>query len=313
MGEYKLEVMPEEAGRRLDLFLMDFFRNNGLAFSRTFIQGLIASGQVTSKDGIVPKPHYKVKSKEAFKVVIEDKKPAEVFAENIPVEVLYEDADVAVVDKPAGLVVHPAPGHAEHTLVNALLYRFKDLSSVNPKRPGIVHRLDRDTSGLLLVARNNFAHQALAKQFEEHSIKRKYIAVVEGKMEFDENVVEIPIGRDVHKRESMSVGFGGNTRYAKTYYRTLKRTDTFSLLELEPFTGRTHQLRVHMAFLGHPISGDIKYGKTKAGSRLALHARYIGFIHPRTEKFMEFSSEVPRELLALVGESQKRGQNHFSF
>lgn len=298
-----MEVAAEEAGRRLDLFLMEHFRDKEAAFSRTFIQGLINGGHVLSAEGPL-KPHYKVKTKDVFRVVIEDKKPAEVSAEDIPVKIVYADADVAVVDKPAGLVVHPAPGHSAHTLVNALLYRLKDLSSVNPQRPGIVHRLDRDTSGLLLVARNNYAHQALAKQFEEHSIKRKYIAVVEGRMDFDENVVEMPIGRDARKRENMAVGFGTNTRYAKTYYRTLKRTDTFSLLELEPFTGRTHQLRVHMAFLGHPIAGDAKYGKVRTCPRLALHARYIGFIHPRTERFMEFSSDVPRELLALVGEKK---------
>ncbi|MDI6606110.1 MAG: RluA family pseudouridine synthase, partial [Candidatus Omnitrophota bacterium] len=162
--------------------------------------------------------------------------------------------------------------------------------------PGVVHRLDKETSGLLVIAKNNFTHLALAKQFARHSIKRKYIAVVKGRVEFDENVIELPIGRHPLKRKNMSVGFGKKTKPAMTKYRTLKRGAESSLLGLEPFTGRTHQLRVHLAFIGHPILGDDKYGKSNhAFSRMALHAQSIGFIHPRTKKFMEFSSEVPKE------------------
>jgi 23S rRNA pseudouridine1911/1915/1917 synthase len=196
--------------------------------------------------------------------------------------------------------VHPAPGNYEHTLVNALLYHFKQLSNINPLRPGIVHRLDKETSGLLVIAKNNAAHLALAAQFAKHSIKRKYIAVVRGRVEFDENVIELPIVRHPVKRENMSVGFGKNSKYAKTYYRTLKRGDDFSLLELEPFTGRTHQLRVHLAFLGHPILGDTKYARYDNFKRLALHAQSIGFMHPRSAKFVEFSCKPPKEFMQFI-------------
>jgi 23S rRNA pseudouridine1911/1915/1917 synthase len=171
---------------------------------------------------------------------------------------------------------------------------------VNPERPGIVHRLDKETSGLLVVAKNNFAHLALAKQFADHSIKRTYIALVKGKVEFDEDVVEVPIARHPVKRESMAVSFHKEARFAKTRYRTIKRTDEFSFLELEPFTGRTHQLRVHCAFLGHPILGDTKYGKLNPFKRLALHAKSLGFIHPRTGKLMEFTSAAPEEFSKVI-------------
>jgi 23S rRNA pseudouridine1911/1915/1917 synthase len=163
-----------------------------------------------------------------------------------------------------------------------------------------VHRLDKDTSGLLVIAKNNFSHLALGEQFAKHSIERKYLAIVKGRVEFDEDIIELPIGRHPIKRKDMSVGFGEKTKYAKTYYRTLKRSVGFSLLELKPFTGRTHQLRVHLSFLGHPILGDTKYGKNNKFKRLCLHAKSIGFIHPRTGKFMRFDSEVPREFKEFV-------------
>ena len=197
-----------------------------------------------------------------------------------------KDEDVAVINKQHGLVVHPAPGNYEHTLVNALLHRFKKLSDINPARPGIVHRLDKETSGLLVIARNNSAHLNLAKQFAEHSIERRYVAVVSGKMEFDEHVIEASIGRHPFRRTNMSVSFNEKSKYARTHYKTLKRNDKFSLLELKPFTGRTHQLRVHMAFLKHPIMGDSKYGNKHNFSRLALHAKDLGFTHPGKEKFV---------------------------
>jgi 23S rRNA pseudouridine1911/1915/1917 synthase len=163
-----------------------------------------------------------------------------------------------------------------------------------------VHRLDKETSGLLVVAKNNFTHLALAKQFADHSIKRTYIALVKGKVEFDEDVVEAPIARHPVKRESMAVSFHKEARFAKTRYRTIKRTEEFSYLELEPFTGRTHQLRVHLAFLGHPILGDTKYGKNNEFSRLALHAETLGFRHPLTGKFKEFSCKIPKEFSDFI-------------
>jgi 23S rRNA pseudouridine1911/1915/1917 synthase len=197
-------------------------------------------------------------------------------------------------------VVHPAPGNYEHTLVNALMHRFKKLSDINPERPGIVHRLDKETSGIIVVAKNNPAHLNLVKQFADHSIKRIYVALVKGKVEYNENIIEMPIGRHPLKRENMSVGFTKSTRYAKTFYRTLKRTPLWSLVELEPFTGRTHQLRVHLAYIGHPILGDSKYGKQNEFVRMALHARYLGFIHPASGKFVEFESPMPKEFSDFI-------------
>ena len=282
------------------MFLLRFSKENGLGLSRTSIQKLILEGLVKLSGSSVLKPHQKVKPGEEVSILLEEKKNSGIASENIPLEVVYEDEDVAVINKPIGLVVHPAPGNYEHTLVNALLHRFKGLSDINPKRPGIVHRLDKETSGLLVVAKNNPAHLALAEQFEKHSVERKYIAVVEGVVEFDENVIDAPIGRHPLKRENMAVSFTKNTKYAKTHYRTLKRSGALSLMELRPFTGRTHQLRVHLAFIGHPIMGDEKYGKKGDFPRLCLHAQEIGFIHPRTKKMMRFSSVIPKEFNDLL-------------
>jgi len=296
MQEYSLKVSPEEAGIRLDLFILKFSQEHRLGFSRTFIQKMILGGRVKLKDALLSKPHYKVKPGDELKVSAQEKELNEIHAENIPLDVIYEDEDLAIINKPAGLVVHPAPGHYEHTLVNALLGHFKNLSSINPGRPGIVHRLDKETSGLLVIAKNNFTHLSLAKQFAKHSIKRKYIAIVKGVVEFNENIIELPIGRHPVKRKNMTVSFQANTKYAKTYYRALKRGADMSLLDLQPFTGRTHQLRVHLAYIGHPIIGDAKYGKNNKFDRMALHAYYLGFIHPKAKKFVEFSCDIPKEI-----------------
>ncbi len=295
MKEYKLDIPAQDSGRRLDLFLLEFLNRQSPGFSRTSVQRLILGGKVRQQNFGLPKQHYKVKAGDSFVIIIEDKKDDGPVAEDISLDIVYQDRDLAVINKPAGLVVHPAPGNYEHTLVNALLHVFKELSDINPQRPGIVHRLDKGTSGLLLIAKNNFAHLDLAGQFAGHSIKRKYIALVKGRVEFDENVIELPIGRHPVKRKNMSVGFGEKARRALTKYRTLKRGKNFSLLELEPFTGRTHQLRVHLAFIGHPVLGDDKYGKNNPFPRMALHAKTLGFIHPRTKKLMEFTSEMPEE------------------
>ncbi len=298
--EYNLTVSPQSANIRLDVFISNFSKGNNLGFSRTFIQRLISGNEVTVNNLCVNKPNHKVRADDEVKIQVKAKEPTVIKSENIPLEIIYEDADIAIIDKQIGLVVHPAPGNYEHTLVNALAYHIDKLSDVNKDRPGVVHRLDKDTSGLIVIAKNNAAHLHLAEQFAKHSIKRKYVALVSGRVEFDEGVIEMPIGRHPRERKNMAVGFGKNTRYAKTFYRTLKRTKEFSLLELEPFTGRTHQLRVHLAFLGHPILGDVKYGKKNTFNRLALHAESIGFIHPRTGKFVEFSSEIPREFIEFL-------------
>jgi len=295
MREYKLKVDAESSGKRLDVYLMEYFSRKDAGFSRTALQRLIQDKAVKCDGEVVDKPHNKVKSGQVLAVGIEDKKKVELESENIPLEVVYEDDDLAIINKPVGLVVHPAPGNAKHTLVNALLHRFKKISDINPLRPGIVHRLDKETSGLLVIAKNNSSHLALAKQFAEHSIERRYIAIVRGRMEFDEHIIEAPIVRHQFKRKNMAVSFIKKSKYARTYYRTLKRTDDFSLLELKPFTGRTHQLRVHLQFVGHPILGDTKYGKNDDFGRLALHAQSIGFIHPHRGEFVSFTSKIPRE------------------
>ncbi|MFA5350790.1 MAG: RluA family pseudouridine synthase [Candidatus Omnitrophota bacterium] len=300
MKEFSFLVSSEQAKMRLDLLLAEYAVSNNLGLSRTNIQKLIASGKVFLNSSPVNKPHHRVFLSEEVRFILPEKEKSEILPEQISLDVVYEDDDLAVINKQAGLVVHPAPGNREHTLVNALLGRFAFLSDVNKNRPGIIHRLDKGTSGLLVVAKNNDSHLKLAKQFAGHSIERKYIAIVTGIVEFDEDVIEAPIGRHPLKRKDMAVSFLENTRYAKTHYRILKRGNNFSLLELRPFTGRTHQLRVHLAFLGHPILGDTKYGKGSTFSRMALHAQDIGFIHPSTGKFMRFSSKIPLEFQEFI-------------
>ncbi len=306
MQEYNLTVSPESTGKRLDVFLLEFCQENKLGFSRTYLQALIKIGGAVVDGNPAAKTNYKVKAGQEIKLAIPDKKIQALEPENIPLKIVYDDNDIIIIDKPAGLVVHPAPGNYEHTLVNALLHRFSKLSDINPQRPGIVHRLDKETSGIIVAAKNNSAHLALVKQFADHSIKRKYVALVKGRMEFNENIIEMPIGRHPYRRENMSVGFTKSTRYAKTYYRTLKRAPLWSLVELEPFTGRTHQLRVHLAFIGHPILGDSKYGKQNEFSRMALHARYLGFIHPASGEFVEFESPMPEEFSEFIDKKQKK-------
>ncbi|MFA6350002.1 MAG: RluA family pseudouridine synthase [Candidatus Omnitrophota bacterium] len=295
MKTFNFEVSPQEAGKRLDILLLDYAGLNDLGLSRTFLQALLKSGKIALNDGLCTKAHHKVCLGDKIRIDLEEKAVESLLAEKIPLKVVYEDKDVAIINKPVGLVVHPAPGNREHTLANALLNRFKNLSDINPGRPGIVHRLDKETSGIMVIAKTNKAHLHLAKQFADHSIKRKYVALVEGKVEFDQNIIEVPIERHPVKRKTMTVGYGPESKYAKTLYHTIKRTNRYSLLELEPFTGRTHQLRVHLAFLGHPVLGDSKYGKEILFKRLALHALSLGFIHPGTGKFVEFSSEMPVE------------------
>ncbi len=300
MREYTLKVPDEQEGTRLDLLISAYSKEESLGLSRTAIQELMSRESITVHGSSDVKSHYKGKADDAIKIITEDKVKSSLLPEDIPLEVVYEDKDLAIINKPVGLVVHPAPGNRSHTLVNALLFRFKELSDINPQRPGIVHRLDKDTSGILVIAKNNSSHLKLSEQFSDHSIKRKYVALVQGKMEFDENVIEAPLARHVIKRESMAVDFSDKSRYAKTYYRTLKRFGGYSLLQLEPFTGRTHQLRVHLAFIGHPILGNKKYGKKNEFSRLALHAQSLGFIHPTSGKFVEFNSPLPQEFLDVT-------------
>ncbi len=300
MKELFIQVLPDQEKMRLDLFLTDYAEKNNLGLSRTTIQKLIREGNVFLNSETMDNVHHKMSIKDQVRVIIPEKEKAEFLPEEIPLEIVYEDDDVLIINKQPGLVVHPSAGNQEHTLVNALLGRSMQLSDINKTRPGIVHRLDKDTSGLLVVTKNNACHLKLAKQFAAHSIQRKYIAIVCGRVEFDEDVIEAPIGRHPLKRKNMAVSFAANTKYAKTFYKTLKRSKNFSLLELRPFTGRTHQLRVHLAYLGYPILGDTKYGKSNNFSRLALHAQELGFIHPSTNKLVHFTSKIPAEFQDFI-------------
>ncbi len=290
---------------RLDLFLADYALRNNLGLSRTNIQKLIHEGKVFLNSQVINKPHHKLNAFDALQVLLPEKEKTEFLPEQISLDIVYEDKDILLINKQPGLVVHPAPGNREHTLVNALLGRSTELSDINKNRPGIVHRLDKETSGLLVIAKNNASHLKLVKQFAQHSILRKYIAIVSGRVEFDEDIIEAPIGRHPLKRKNMAVSFSPNTKYAKTAYKTLKRSKDFSLLELRPFTGRTHQLRVHLAYLGYPILGDPKYGKKDNFSRLALHAQEIGFIHPSTGKLVHFTSKIPLEFQEFIKKNFK--------
>ena len=299
MQKFTLMVKEGEQGVRLDVYLAGFFQQQKLGISRAAAQKIFLAGLVSLNNKPV-KAHHKIKAGEIFEVQLVEKERSELKAEEISLDVVYEDEYLAVINKPIGLVVHPAPGNYEHTMVNALLHRFKKLSRINPERPGIVHRLDKDTSGLIVIAKDDNTHLALAEKFASHDIKRQYVALVKGKMEFDESVIEFPIGRHPGDRKKMSVGFGDKTKYAKTHYLTLKRGSDVSLVQLTPFTGRTHQLRVHLAFIGHPIMGDTKYGKAFKFPRLALHAQYLGFVHPIKNNFVEFQTPIPKEFTDFI-------------
>ncbi|MDD4909912.1 MAG: RluA family pseudouridine synthase [Candidatus Omnitrophica bacterium] len=298
--QFSFKVDADSAGKRIDVFCLDALKGEGIETSRQYVQQLMKEGRV-KVGGTAHKAHFKVKNADLVEISYAGKPARELIAEEIPLNIMYEDKDVIVINKPSGLVVHPAPGNYEGTLVNALLFRYPDgLSRINPLRPGIVHRLDKETSGVMLAARNDNAHIALARQFSRHTISRKYVAVVGGKVEFDEGLIDLPIGRDKNNFRKMKAGFLDNTRPAQTRYRTLKRTASYSVLEISPKTGRTHQIRVHLAHMGHPVLGDKKYGSHNTGIRLMLHARYIGFNHPRTGEFLEFDSALPEEFSQFI-------------
>ena len=296
-----MNVTEADQGLRLDIFLYNFFKREKMLMSRTVLKKIIQKGLVKSNlSGHTLKPHYKVKIGEIFYINIPDKPVQELVSQDIALKIVYEDDNLLIVDKPAGLVVHPGAGNSDNTLVNALLFHVKKLSDININRPGIVHRLDKDTSGLLAVAKDNATHLNLAEQFKQHTVKRKYAAIVEGETEFDHGIIDIPVKRDKYNFKKMSVGFSKDAKFAKTSYKTIKRQNGFSLLELEPYTGRTHQLRVHLLYLGHPILGDKKYANMKGFPRLFLHAKTLGLIHPVKNKFIEFESELPEEFTLFL-------------
>lgn len=290
MTEHKL--ICNENGIRLDKFIS--VADVGL--SRSAAVNLIENSGVTVNKKQVDKK-YKLSDGDIVVLQIPDPVPYEAKAENIPLDIVYEDDYLLVVNKPKGMVVHPAAGNYEGTLVNALLYHCGDsLSGINGVlRPGIVHRIDKDTSGLLIVAKNDFAHAHLAKQIKDHSFTREYEAVVFGNLKDDEGTVDAPIGRNPNDRKKMCVT-AKNSKNAVTHYSVIRRYKGYTHIKCILETGRTHQIRVHMSYLGHPVAGDTVYGvKNEKVSFVGqcLHARKIGFIHPKTEEYLEFSSQLP--------------------
>jgi len=291
------KVISDVSGERVDKFISD-----KLNISRSRIQKLIEDGLVTV-NGKVIRASYKTEEADIIMVEIPEVKPVEIIAEDIKIDILYEDEDVIVVNKPKGMVVHPANGNYTGTLVNAIMSHCKDnLSGINGEiRPGIVHRIDKDTSGVLVIAKNDKAHIALADQLKEHSMTRVYIAIARGKFKDMAGVIDAPIGRNPKDRKKMGVVTSG--RHAVTHYKVIKQLDDCAVLEVRLETGRTHQIRVHMTYIGHPLLGDTVYstGKNKYGFiGQALHAKTLGFIHPSTGKYMEFSSSLPEEFEKLL-------------
>lgn len=296
--ELVLTVETEFAGQRIDKYLSD---SMDTVVSRTQVQGWIKDGYVTL-NGLPVKPNHKLEEGEVIHVRIPKPVEVEIDPEEIPLDVVYEDSDVIVVNKPRGLVVHPAAGHYSGTLVNGLLHHCTDLSGINGKlRPGIVHRIDKDTSGLLMAAKNDIAHRGLAEQLKEHSVTRKYIAVVHGVMQHERGTVDAPIGRDPHDRKLYTVT-DKNSKHAVTHFTVLERLKEHTVLELKLETGRTHQIRVHMKYIGFPLVGDPAYGKSrdKEMKGQALHAAVLGFRHPSTDEYLEFSAPVPDDIRELL-------------
>ena len=298
-----LEFTAEEAGARLDKFISEQTEGE---ITRSAAVKLIEDGNCTVNGKAVQK-NYKLKAGDKVVVEIPEAVDVDILPENIPLDIVYEDNDLLVVNKPKGMVVHPAPGHYSGTLVNALMYHCKDsLSGINGEiRPGIVHRIDKDTSGLLIVAKNDTAHKGLAAQIKEHSFTREYEAVVNGAVKED-GVVNAPIGRHKTDRKKMCVTTE-NSREAVTHYFVIERFADSTHLRLRLETGRTHQIRVHMAYIGHSVAGDEVYGNGKPKSLMGqcLHAKKIGFVHPVTGEYLEFDSELPEYFKKFLNGKQR--------
>lgn len=292
------EVDEGDAGKRLDVFLAGEIED----LTRSHIQKLIAEGKAeVNKEPA--RASYRVRPGDLILLQVPDPEGLEVKAEPITLDVFYEDGDVIVVNKPRGMVVHPAEGNYSGTLVNALLYHCRDLSGINGvMRPGIVHRLDKDTSGLIMVAKNDTAHGSLAQQLKDRLVTRRYLALVHGRVKGQSGVVDAPIGRDPRDRQKMAV-VQKNSKHAVTNYRVLNRFADYTYLELKLETGRTHQIRVHMSYIGHPVVGDPRYGPSRPHFSLDgqfLHAAVLGFKHPRTGIYLEFEAPLPEVLEKIL-------------
>jgi 23S rRNA pseudouridine1911/1915/1917 synthase len=287
-GEYRF--IADAPGARLDRFL----GANCPGLSRTHAQALIRQGSVLV-NGKCARPSLVLNSGDRIDVNVLPETPAHLAAEEIPLQIIYEDDDLMVIDKPAGLAVHPAPGHPAHTLVNAVLAHLPGLAGEGDSRPGIVHRLDKDTSGLIVVAKNRAAQADLSAQFKSRTVKKSYLVLVRGKLVPESGLIEANIGRDRRHRQRMAIVAGG--RAARTAYRVISYIGGYSLLEIKPETGRTHQIRVHLAAIGFPVVGDATYGVTSPYlKRQFLHASRLGFTLPATGKYVEFELPLPEDL-----------------
>lgn len=305
-GLQRLTVSPEDAGVRIDKYLAEQLPD----ITRSYLQKLLKDGSV-QMNGKQVKASTKTAAGAVIALTIPEPEEPEILPENIPLDILYEDSDVILINKPKDMVVHPAAGHYTGTLVNALMYHCRgDLSGINGVlRPGIVHRIDKDTTGVLIVCKNDRAHNALAEQLKEHSITRKYRAIVCGNLKEDEGTVDAPIGRHPQDRKKMAIVRSGGKR-AVTHYRVLERFGNDTYIECQLETGRTHQIRVHMASLGHPLLGDEIYGRAKSPFKLegqTLHAMVLGFIHPTTGEYMEFEAPLPEYFEKLLEKLRKSG------
>lgn len=294
----EINIVSDEEHQRIDVYISQKLND----ISRNSVQKLIIDKNITV-NGKEIKANYKVKINDTIKVIIPPPELLDVEAENIPIEIVYEDNDLAVVNKPQGMVVHPAPGHYSGTMVNGLMYQLKNLSTINGvMRPGIVHRLDKNTSGLMLVAKNDKSHNFLAQCLKEHSIDRIYYALVEGNIKEDEGEINAPLGRSEKDRKKRAVTTK-NSKEAITNYWVVERYGKYTLMKLKLKTGRTHQIRVHMKHIGHPVVGDDVYGskinKFSLEGQL-LHSKILGFVHPSTNIYMEFESELPDYFLKVL-------------
>lgn len=302
MDKIELEVEEASVGLRLDIFLSNYYKDK----SRAYIQGIIEASNV-QVNGRIKKSNYKLKLKDIVEFNIPQPVELNVKAEEIHLDILFEDSDVIVVNKPQGMVVHPAAGVQTGTLVNALLAHCKDLSGINGvMRPGIVHRIDKDTTGVLIVAKNDLAHNKLAEQLKEHTMTREYLALVEGIIKEDEGTINEPLGRHPTQRIKIAILKGG--RNAITHFKVIERFKEYTLIKCILETGRTHQIRVHMAHIGHPLVGDPVYGFKKQKFNLkgqVLHAQKLGFIHPSTGEYMEFTATVPDYFNILINNLKK--------
>lgn len=296
--EEKIIIVNEDLkDTRLDKFLSECFEDK----SRSYLQGIIEK-EMVKVNGEIKKSNYKLKINEVVKIVIPEPVGLNIKAEDIHLNVVYEDCDVIVIDKPQGMIVHPASGVYTGTLVNALLNHCDDLSGINGvTRPGIVHRIDKDTSGLLVVAKNDMAHNSLAKQFKEHSVERIYYALVEGLIKVEQGTIDAPLAR--HPKERIKVAIVKDGRRAVTHYEVVERFNKNTLVKCKLETGRTHQIRVHMVHIQHPLVGDPVYGfKNQRFNLLGqmLHAAKLGFIHPNTGEYLEFNSPLPENFNKVI-------------